>query len=171
MEKKEEEAKPKFLLNFSTSQWIWKLIVIAIIHILLYWSAGYFITWQNADLRAFYGSPGDILRFWEHTAKSLHSDSGLLPFQAPRAILWTLCAIPIICGLRINVWRTAILIGLFFKVPQISGLIIENPLMPLASISVSHMTEGLATNIVFGMIIVWFLHRKHNSIKDLFGLN
>lgn len=169
--KKKEDTKPTLLLSLSTKQWIWKLIVIAIIYILLYWSAGYFIAWQNADLRAFYGSPGDIIPFWEHTFSSFHSDPGLFPFQAIRAMLWTLCAIPIIRGSKINVWRTAILVGLFFTVPQISGLIIENPLMPIASIRTSHMIEGIATNFVFGMIIVWLLHREHSSLKDLFGIN
>ncbi len=169
--KKKVETKSKLLLDFSNKQWIWKLIVIAIAYILLYWSAGYFIAWQNTDLRAFYGSPGDILPFWEHTVKSFHSDPGLFPFQALRAILWTLCAIPIIRGSKANVWWTAILVGLFLTVPQVSGLMIENPLMPIASIRVSHMIEGIATNVIFGMFIVWLLHREHNSLKNLFGIN
>ncbi len=169
--KKQDSAKPASSLIFPAKQWIWKLIIIAIIYILLYWSAGYFIAWQNADLRAFYGSPGDILPFWEHTAKTLHADSGLFPFQAIRAMLWTLFAIPIILGSKVNVWLTAILVGLFFTIPQISGLILENPFMPIASIRLSHMIEGIATNFVFGMIIVWLLHREHNSLKDLFGIN
>lgn len=169
--KKEENARPTLSLSFPAKQWIWKLTAIAIIYILLYWSAGYFIAWQNADLRSFYGSPGDILPFWEHTAKTFHTDAGLFPFQAIRAMLWTLCAIPIIRGSKVNVWWTAILVGLFFTIPQISGLILENPLMPIASVRLSHMIEGIASNFVFGMIIVWLLHREHNSIKDLFGIN
>lgn len=169
--KKREEAKPSVALNFSNQQWAWKLTAIAIVYILLYWSAGYFIAWQNANLRAFYGSPGEIIPFWQHTANSFHSDPGLFPFQALRAMLWTLCAIPIIRSSKANAWGTAILVGLFFTVPQISGLIIENPLMPNASIRVSHMIEGIATNVAFGMIVVWLLHREHNSLKDLFGIN
>ena len=169
--KREESAKPTLSLNFPAKQWIWKLTAIAIIYILLYWSAGYFIAWQNADLRSFYGSPGDILPFWEHTAKTFHTDAGLFPFQAIRAMLWTLCAIPIIRGSKVNVWWTAILVGLFFTIPQISGLILENTLMPIASVRLSHMIEGIASNFVFGMIIVWLLHREHNSLKDLFGIN
>lgn len=168
---KKNSAKSAFSLIPPVKQWIWKLSTIAIVYILLYWLAGYYIAWQNADLRAFYGSPGDILPFWEHTANTLYSDSGLFFFQAIRAMLWTLCAIPIIRGSKVNVWWTAILVGLFFTVPQISGLIIENPLMPNASIRLSHMIEGISTNIVFGMIIVWLLHREHSSLKDLFGIN
>lgn len=168
---KKNSAKPPLSLTFPTKQWIWKLSTIAIIYILLYWFAGYYIAWQNADLRAFYGSPGDILPFWEHTANTFRSESGLFLFQAIRAMLWTLCAIPIIRGSRVGVWWTAILVGLFFTIPQISGLILENPLMPKVSVRLSHMIEGIATNLVFGMIIVWLLHRKHSSLKDLFGIN
>ncbi len=169
--KTKDYAKPSSTLIIPAKQWIWKLIVIAIIYILLYWSAGYYIAWQNADLRAFYGSPGDILPFWEQTVKTFHTDPGLFPFQTMRAMLWTLCAIPIIRGSKVNVWWTAILLGLFFTIPQISGLILENPLMPIASVRLSHMIEGIASNFVFGMIIVWLLHREHNSLKDLFGIN
>jgi len=169
--KTKDKAKTTLSLIIPVKQWIWKLITIAIIYILLYWFAGYYIAWQNADLRAFYGSPGDILPFWEHTARTFHTDPGLFPFQAIRAILWTLCAIPIIRGSKVKVWWTAILVGLFFTIPQVSGLIIENPLMPIASVRLSHMIEGITTNVVFGMIIVWLLHREHNSLKDLFGIN
>jgi len=168
---KKNSAKPAFSLILPVKQWIWKLSTIAIIYILLYWLAGYYIAWQNADLRAFYGSPGDILSFWEQTAKTFHTEPVLFPFQAVRAMLWTLCAIPIIRGSKVNAWWTAILVGLFFTAPQISGLILENPLMPNASIRLSHMIEGIATNVIFGMIMVWLLHRKHNSLKDLFGIN
>ena len=169
--KQQDNTKPAFPLTFPTKQWIWKLILIAITYISLYWLAGYYIAWQNADLRAFYGSPGDIIPFWKHTANTFHTEPGLFPFQATRAMLWTLCAIPIIHGSKVNIWWTAILVGLFFTVPQISGLIIENPLMPNASIRLSHMIEGISTNLVFGMIIVCLLHREHNSFKDLFGIN
>jgi hypothetical protein len=166
--KKKSSETPAFSLIFPVKQWIWKLSTIAVIYILLYWLAGYYIAWQNAELRDFYGSPGAILPFWEQTANTFHNEPGLFPFQAIRAMLWTLCAIPIIRGSKVKVWWTAILVGLFFTVPQISGLILENPLMPSASVRLSHMIEGIATNLVFGMMIVWLLHREHNSIKDLF---
>ena len=166
--KKKSSETPAFSLIFPVKQWIWKLSTIAVIYILLYWLAGYYIAWQNAELRDFYGSPGAILPFWEQTANTFHNEPGLFPFQAIRAMLWTLCAIPIIRGSNVKVWWTAILVGLFFTVPQISGLILENPLMPSASVRLSHMIEGIATNLVFGMMIVWLLHREHNSIKDLF---
>ncbi len=159
--------EPKSALKMPVKQLVLKLLGIALLYIILYWGAGYFIAWQNPDLRSFYGSPGGILPFWEHTSNTLTTDPGLFPFQALRAMLWTLCAIPIIRGSKLNVWRTAVLVGLFFTVPQVSGLIFENPLMPSASVRLSHLFEGLASNIVFGMLVVWLLHREHSSIQDL----
>jgi len=157
-------------VKMPVKQLLFKLLGIALLYIVLYWGAGYYIAWQNPDLRSFYGSPGIILPFWEHTTNTLRIDSGLMPFQALRGMLWTLCAIPIISGSKVNAWWTAILVGLFFTIPQISGLILKNPLMPIASVRLSHMIEGMASNFVFGMIIVWLLHREHNSLKNLFGI-
>ncbi len=149
-------------------QLLLKVIAITLVYIVLYWSAGYFIAWQNPDLRAFYGSPGTILPFWEQTANTFN-DSGLFPFQFLRGLLWTLCAVPIVYGSKLSTWRTAVLLGLFFTIPQVLGLIFENPLMPSASVRLSHMIEGIASNFTFGLIIVWLLHRKHTSFLDLFG--
>ena len=151
-------------------QLLLKVITIALVYIVLYWGAGYFIAWQNPDLRVFYGSPGAILSFWEQTANTF-SDSGLFPFQFLRGLLWTLCAIPIVYGSKLSTWSAAVLLGLFFTIPQVLGLILENPLMPSASVRLSHLLEGIASNFTFGLIIVWLLHREHNSLKDLFGIN
>ncbi|MBT8313382.1 MAG: hypothetical protein KJP26_02885 [Maribacter sp.] len=167
--KAKETAKPMYTLQMPLKQWVFKLVAIALLYIILYWGAGYFIAWQNPELRAFYGSPGAILPFGEHLDNTLTSNPGLFPFQALRAMLWTLCAIPIIWGSKWNVWRTALLVGLLFTVPQVLGLTLENPLMPSASVRLSHFIEGLASNIVFGMLVVWLLHREHRSLGDLFG--
>jgi len=149
------------------NQLLLKVIAIALVYIVLYWGAGYFIAWQNPDLRAFYGSPGAILPFWEQTANTFN-DGGLFPFQFLRGLLWTLCAIPIVYGSKLRTWYTAVLLGLFFTIPQVLGLILENPLMPIASVRLSHMIEGIASNFTFGLIIVWLLHREHSSFQDLF---
>lgn len=156
------------ILSIPAIQLICKLVFIAGAYVVLYWCAGYYIAWQNPELRAFYGSPGAIIPFWEHTNNTLKSNSGLLPFQILRAMLWTLCAIPVIRSSNVTAWKTAILLGLFFTVPQVSGLILENPLMPLASVRLSHIIEGIASNFIFGMIIVWLLHRRHTTVLNLF---
>ncbi len=152
-----DNVKPTSDFILPIRQWVWKLIAIAMIYLVLYWCAGYFIAWQNPTLRTFYGSPGEITPFWEHTINTLSSDSGLFPFQFFRAMLWTLCAVPIIKGSNTNIWLTTVLLGLFFTIPQTLGLLLENPLMPNASVRLSHMVEGLISNFLFAIAIVWLL--------------
>jgi hypothetical protein len=166
-----ENSKPGAALVMPVSQWAWKLIVIALVYLVLYWSAGYFIAWQNPSLRAFYGSPGAIVPFWQHTVNMLSANPGFFPFQILRAMLWTLCAYPIISGSKMNIVQTAVLLGLFFTIPQCLGLLLENPIMPDAGVRLSHLIELSASNFVFAVIIAWLLHREHKSVPDLFGIN
>ncbi len=163
-------AEPISLKNIPATQWAWKLALIAFLYIILYWLAGYYIAWQNPDLRAFYGSPGEITPFWEHTFHSMKDNPGLFLLQIGRSWIWVLCALPVIFGSNWKVWPTAILVGAFFSLPMNVGHILENPLMPDASVRFSHMIETALSTFVFGLIVVWLFHRKHHSVRNLFGL-
>jgi hypothetical protein len=156
------------IISIPFRQWIWKLGLIAVAYVTFYWLAGYFIAWQNPELRAFYGSPGTITPFWEHTAHTLRTDPGLFPFQVLRAMIWTLCALPVIFGSKLNAWWTALLVALLFSIPQNLGHIMENSLIPGASVRLSHFIETASSTFIFGLIVVWLLHRKHESPSDLF---
>jgi hypothetical protein len=166
--KQQDKSSAPFIpVSMPAKQWIVKLGAIAIAYVLLYWLAGYFIAWQNPELRAFYGSPGAITPFWEHTLNTLQNDPGLFPFQVLRSMIWTLCALPIIFGSRLNAWQTALLVGVFLSIPQNLGHILENPLIPQASVRLSHLIETASSTFIFGLVLVWLLHRRHSSVKDL----
>jgi len=141
-------------------EWVCKPVLIAVAYIILYWIAGYFIAWQNPELRAFYGNPGDALPFWQHTLNTLKNEPGLFPFQALRGLLWALFALPVIYGSKWSRLSTALLVGLFFSVPQNIGHVLANPLMPLASIRFSHMIETAISTFIFGVIVACLLYRK-----------
>nr|AMP55720.1 hypothetical protein [uncultured bacterium] len=163
------EASPHPAWVMPIRQWIWKLAVIAVAYLALYWGAGYFIAWQNPALRAFYGQPGEALPFFTHTANTLRDDPMLFLFQIFRALLWVLCALPVIRGSKVNPWWTALLVGLLFSVPQNIGHIIANPLIPIASVRLSHLIETASSTFIFGTIVVWLLHREHRSLGDMMG--
>lgn len=164
-----EDPSPNPSLVLPVGQWIWKLAALAALYVVLYWGAGYFIAWQNPELRAFYGSPGQAVPFLTSIANTLRDDPGLFPFQVLRSQLWVLCALPILRGSRVNAWWTAILVGLLFSVPQNVGHILPNPLIPIASVRLSHMVETASSTFLFGTLVVWLLHRRHTSVADLFG--
>lgn len=151
-------------------QWVWKLAFIAVVYLILYWTAGYFIAWQNPTLRAFYGAPGEAQPFFTHTINTLRDDPMLFPFQILRALLWVACALPIVRGSKVKPWGTAVLVGLLFSVPQNIGHILANPLIPFASVRLSHLIETATSTFLFGLIVVWLLHREHSSVKDLLGI-
>ena len=155
-----EASAPSRVPEVHPGEWAWKLATLAVIYVALYWSAGYFIAWQNPELRAFYGHQGEPLPFVTHTANTFRLDPGLFGFQLLRGLLWVLCALPVIVGSAVSRWRTALLVGLLFSVPQNVGQILANPLMPAASVRFSHMIETATSTFVFGLLVVWLLRRS-----------
>jgi hypothetical protein len=81
-----------------------------------------------------------------------------------------LCALPIIRGSRLNPWSTGLMVGLMLSVPQNIGHILANPLIPLASVRLSHLIETASSTFIFGLGVVWLFHREHQSLKELFGV-
>jgi hypothetical protein len=154
----ESNGEVVFFPKMQLKETIWKFGVAALSYVTLYFLAGYFIAWQNPELRAFYGHPGDALPFLEHMSSVLFKDTALVPFQILRSAIWILCALPIIANARSQWWITAFLVGLLFSVPQNIWHILENPLMPLASVRLSHFVETASSNFVFGVIVVWLFY-------------
>jgi hypothetical protein len=155
------EDSPNTALIMPVQQWIWKLAVLAAVYVALYWGAGYYIAWQNPELRAFYGHPGEALPFFTLTSNTLRNDPLLFLFQILRSLLWIACAMPIIRGSNVNTGWTMVLVGLLFSLPQNIGHILANPLMPIASVRMSHMIETASSTFLFGLIVVWLLSRNY----------
>jgi hypothetical protein len=150
------------------SQWIWKFALIGVVYVALYYSAGYFIAWQNPELVAFYGGE-DSGSFLAQLASTIQTHPGFLGFQFTRGMLFGLFTLPVIWMRRDHPVEVALMVAVLLSVPFNIGHILSNPLMPDASVRFSHMIETASSNFVFGLIIAWLLHRKHDSLRDLFG--
>jgi membrane protease YdiL (CAAX protease family) len=83
-------------------------------------------------------------------------------------VLFAAIAMPIILGSRVKPWLTGLLVAFLLALPHL-GHIMPNPLMPIASVRFSHMVETSTSTFIFGLIIVWLLHRRHYNVKDLFS--
>ena len=166
--KKREDSSESSNHDMPINEWAIKLGIIAVIYVAIYWLAGYFIAWQNPELRAFYGSPGEIEPFLSHTLTTFSETPTLILLQLVRGILFAAIAIPIILGSKLKPWITGLLVGFLFAIPHLAH-ILPNPLMPIASVRLSHMIETATSTFVFGLIIVWLLHRRHRNFKDLFS--
>jgi len=155
------ETTSSEIAPISLKEWFWKLGVIYIAYLVLYYTAGYFIAWQNPDVRAFYGSPGDALPFFQQMAHIFTSDPWLTPYQLLRTLIWVAGAFVVIRGSRLPLWQTALIVGLMLSVPQNIGHILPNSLIPLSSVRMSHLIETASSTFIFGVIVTWVLYPKY----------
>lgn len=142
-------------------EWLWKLGVIYIAYLVVYYLAGYFIAWQNPELRAFYGAPGEALPFFQQMTNIFVNDPWLTPYQLVRTLIWVAGALFVIRGSRLSLWQTALVVGLMLSVPQNIGHLIPNAMIPLSSVRISHMLETASSTFVFGVIVGWLLYPKY----------
>lgn len=161
-----EENTAPAIVSMSFKEWLWRLGVIYIAYLVLYYTAGYFIAWQNPEVRAFYGSPGDARPFFQQMMYIFSNDPWLSPYQLLRTLIWVAGAYPIIRGSRLPLWPTAVLVGLALSVPQNIGHIMPNSLIPLNSVRMSHMIETASSTFIFGVIMTWLLYPKYTSKKS-----
>jgi hypothetical protein len=158
--------EPNSRLLMPANEWAWKLAVIAIAYMILYSTFGYFIAWKNPAVQAYYGGI-DEGNFFAHMRAVFTTAPWLEPFQALRAMLWVLLALPVIRMMKGHWQETATAVGLLFAVLMNSQLLLPTPLMPEA-VRMTHLLETASSNFIFGYLIVWLIHRHHSSLSDLF---
>jgi hypothetical protein len=141
--------------QLTTTQWITKLSLIAIVYVFLYFSFGYFIAWRNPAVRAYYGGedPGS---FFSQMLSVVRNTPWLVPLQILRGLLWTAFAIPIIRMMKGHWWNAALGVALTFSVVMNSQLLLPNPLMPY-EVRMSHLLETATSNFIFAIVLVWLL--------------
>jgi hypothetical protein len=80
-------------------EWLWKLSVIAVLYVTLYFTFGYLVAWQNPALREMYGNGAN---------QQVFDVARLLPFQVVRSMLWVLFTLPVVRMVRGPVWSAAV---------------------------------------------------------------
>lgn len=128
-----------------------KLILIVVAYVLIYFTFGYFIAWQSAAVRAYYGGndPGNFL---VHMANLVRTEPLLFVLQAVRALMWAAIAAPVIKMMKGGWWEAGLAVALLFAV-MTSQLLLPNPLMPEA-VRLAHLVETSTSNFLFGWLVV-----------------
>jgi len=150
--------KSEFALKFS--------LLSLVIYPLLYFLFGYFVAWQFPLIRQFYSGSTVILPFFEHFHTMLTANPVLPLWQMARGIIWVLIALPVIRMMKGRAWEAAVALGLLFSLVMNSAHFMPNPYMPPA-VRLGHFIETASSNFIWGMFIVWLMHRKHISLLDL----
>ncbi len=158
------QEEPNSRLVMPAREWTWKLALIAIAYVTLYFTFGHFIAWQNPELRAYYGA-ADPVTFVDGMRRMLGSRPWLIPFQVLRAMMWVAIALPVIRMMKGNWLETALALGLLFGVLMNAQLLLPNPYMP-ASVRMSHLMEIVPSNFLFGVLVGWLLTRRHVGVRQ-----
>jgi len=161
-----DKASDKNYLRFNMPlrQWAGRLCLIVISYVFIYFTFGYFIAWQSAAVRAYYGGrdPGSFLA---QISSVMRETPWLIPLQVVRAILWAAIAAPVIRMMKGQWWEAGLAVALLFGVVATSLLLLPNPLMP-PEVRMAHLLETATSNFLFGWVIVVVLCWRRRSERE-----
>jgi len=136
----------------------WKLALIAVAYVILYFTFGYFIAWRNPAVREYYGG-ADSGSFFAQMQSVVRDRPWLIPFQILRAMLWVAIALPIVRMLKGDWRETALALGMTFAVLMNAQLLLPNPYMP-EPVRMAHLVETASSNFIFGLLVGWLLTER-----------
>jgi hypothetical protein len=131
------------------------LLLSCIVYPLIYLTFGYYIAWQNENLRIFYTKSSELTSFFHQGAGSFAD--GLYFFQILRAAIWVIATIPLVIMLR-HLKGYYLLVGLFTSLLPAAQLFIPNPYMP-QEIAMIHFVETASSNFIWGALIAIAVNR------------
>lgn len=149
--------------RMSAGAWIWKLSLIVVIYVVIYFTFGYFIAWKSAAVRAYY-SGSDPGSFFAQIASVLRDQPSLVVLQVGRALLWTAIALPVIRMMKGKWWEAGLAVALLFAMTS-SQLLLPNPLMPY-DVRMAHLLETVTSNFLFGWLVVLILRTLSTDYTD-----
>ena len=149
------DTEPNSRLVMPASEWAWKLVVIALAYVILYFTFGYFVAWRNPAVREYYVGidPGS---FVAQMGTVLRNTPWLVPFQILRAMFWVALALPVIRMMKGRWPETALAVGLLFAVVMNAQLLLPNPFMP-EPVRMAHLAETASSNLILGVFVGWLL--------------
>lgn len=137
------------------SSWPWRLALIAIVYVIVYFTFGYFIAWRNPAVQEYYGGT-DAGSFLAQMQTVVRDRPWLIPFQVLRAMCWVAIALPIVWMLKGGRREIALALGFTFAVLMNAQLLLPNPYMPEA-VRMAHLVETASSNFIFGVLVGWVL--------------
>ena len=149
-------------------QWLQKIAAIIIIYESIYFLFGYFIAWQNPEVREFYQGI-DHGSFFAQMKFIISETPLLIVVQVFRSILWIIIVLPVISIFKDRVKLGALLTAALLAAPWINIFIFMPGLVPV-EVGMTHLIEVTISNFIFGFILFWLLHRRHESLTDLFAI-
>jgi hypothetical protein len=146
--------------HMRASSAVWKIALLVVAFVLLYMFFGYYVAWQNPDLRKYYAGP-DWPTFFDALQGNWQNAPWIYPIASFRALLYVAFVYPLIRMLRVARWEATLATALFLS-SWTTILLLPNPLMP-ASVARSHFWETLGFSLVFGTLLGWLLSTPQST--------
>jgi hypothetical protein len=140
------------------------IFMACIVYPMVYMTFGYYIAWQNENLRMFYAGSTQINPFFTQLAQSF--SDGVFFFQMLRGLIWLLVSVPIVVMLRHMKIFQYLLVGLFSALLPASLLFIPNPYMP-GDIALSHFYETSTSNFLWGVVVTYGVNLHAGAVESL----
>ena len=144
----------------SLGRWGWRVAAAGVVFLGLYYLFGYYIAWQDPELRAYYGGtdPGSFFAQMQSVARGT---PWMIPLQYARGLMYVGLGLLVICAMRGSCWRAGLAIAMLLAVPALY-LLLPNPVMPDFP-RVTHLIETLPYQFLFGWFLAWFLLSHRND--------
>jgi len=133
---------------------VWRIVLLVVAFVFLYMFFGYYVAWQNPELRKFYGGP-DWPTFFAALKGNWQHLRWIYPLASFRALLYIAFVYPLIRMIHAARWESALAAALFLA-SWTTVLLFPNPIMP-ASVARSHFWETLAFSLIFGALLGWLM--------------
>jgi len=147
-------AEP-FQGRFSAGGWGWRLAIIALVYVGIYFVFGYFVAWQFSAVREYYGG-SDPEGFFTHFWGVVVNSPWLILFQLVRGLIWAFLGFLIVKIVGARQFEAPLAVGLAFAVLMNVQLLLPNPFMPEA-VRMAHLLETASSNFIFGCFVGWML--------------
>src|SRR3984893_10512256 len=90
--------------------------ILAIVYVVLYYLFGYYVAWQNPEVRLYYSGTTELKRLYQGMRSTVRGTPWMLPFQFGRGLLWALFAYPLVRMLNTARIATASIVAALFGV-------------------------------------------------------
>ena len=150
---------PKQTFRLTVNEWrpfiVPFLVLICIVYPLIYLTFGYYVAWQNENLRIFYTKSSEMNSFFHQFAGSFAE--GIYFFQILRAAILVIVTLPVIVML-LDLKTQYLLVGVLTSLLPASLLFIPNPYMP-RDIAMTHFVETASSNFIWGLAMTFAINK------------
>jgi hypothetical protein len=138
-----------------------RLVLLTIAFVFLYMFFGYYVAWQNPELRAYY-SGRDWPNFIASVKGNWQNSRWIFALASFRALLHVAFVYPLIRMLRAGRRESGLATALFLA-SWTTVLLLPNPLIP-PSVARSHFWETLGFNLVYGSLLGWLFGSPQSTV-------